>query len=71
MSPTLDFGAGRHMKAQIEHRRVGRLVGNRRIHLREGIALLLQRRQQPGAPGEHAGGNRGLPAAQVPRFRAR
>ncbi len=64
----LDLEAGCHVKAQIEHRRIGCFVGNRRIDLREGVALFLQRRKQTSAPCQHAGGNRGLSAAKPQGF---
>ena len=47
------------VKRDVEHRVDLILVGDRGVDLGEGIALLLQRRQQPRAGAEHVGRDRG------------
>ena len=63
----VDLMPSRDVKFQIQHRRFRGFIGHRRIDLREGIALLLQRSQQPAARGQHIGGHGELPRLQIQR----
>ena len=46
------------VKAEVEQVLVGILTGHRRIDSGEGIALILESRQQACAGGKHIGGDR-------------
>ena len=45
------------MEAQIQQMLISVLIRDRRIYAREGIALILERREQAGAPGEDIRGH--------------
>ena len=53
-----------HMETHVQHRIGVVLIGDGRIHLGESIAVLLQRREQPGAGGQYLGCHRGSAALE-------
>ncbi len=58
-------GAGLYMKAHLELLRVGQFVGDRRVHLGEGIAEVLQRRKQAVTCIQNVCRNRRLTGMQI------